>query len=150
MRLLLIEVRSMARNGASAQELCTKYENGYKDMVKKNIPHKKKGGNKTDELPWMTYEIKKKIRARDRVYKKKVKTKDEQLDAKVKKMNQEIQKKLRRSHWDYVNGLFAQRKDEVHNTQRMKRFWTYIKHQRTSQAGVSPLKENGRLATDSK
>ena len=150
LRLLLTEVRSMARNGASAQELCTKYENGYKDMVKKNIPHKKKGGNKTDELPWMTYEIKKKIRARDRVYKKKVKTKDEQLDAKVKKMNQEIQKKLRRSHWDYVNGLFAQRKDEVHNTQRMKRFWTYIKHQRTSQAGVSPLKENGRLATDSK
>ena len=32
----------------------------------------------------------------------------------------------------------------------MKRFWTYIKHQRTSQSGVSPLKEKGRLVTDCK
>ena len=32
----------------------------------------------------------------------------------------------------------------------MKMFWTYIKHQRTASAGVSPLKAQGRLITDPK
>ena len=34
--------------------------------------------------------------------------------------------------------------------QRTKRFWTYIKHQRASQRGIPPLKENGQLVTEAK
>ena len=32
----------------------------------------------------------------------------------------------------------------------LKRFWTYIKHQRTSSVGVAPLKSEGKLITDAK
>ena len=32
----------------------------------------------------------------------------------------------------------------------LKRFWTYIKHQRTANTGVSLLKAQGRLITDPK
>ena len=43
MKLLLGEIRTMASNDASVQDLFLKYENGYKATENKNIPHKKKG-----------------------------------------------------------------------------------------------------------
>ncbi|KAL8615642.1 hypothetical protein ACOMHN_026632 [Nucella lapillus] len=42
------------------------------------------------------------------------------------------------------------KEEEQVRTPCTKRFWTYIKHQRTSQSGVPPLKVQGRLVTDSK
>ena len=39
--------------------------------------------------------------------------------------------------------------DEPHIGQK-KRFWTYIKHQRSSNVGIAPLKVNGRLVSDPK
>ena len=95
----------------------------------------------------MTIEIKKLIRKRDRLFKKLLKHRTETLRIEVKKLKRLIQFKLRRSHWDYVNRLFVQREDEDIN-KRTKRFWTYIKHQRASQRGIPPLKENGRLVTE--
>ena len=32
----------------------------------------------------------------------------------------------------------------------MKRFWTYIKHQKTTKVGVSPLKVQGKLVSEPK
>ena len=32
----------------------------------------------------------------------------------------------------------------------MKRFWTYIKHQKTDHSGVAPIKVDGRLASEPK
>lgn len=122
---LIVEVEAMARTDASAQALWLKFKEAILHSIKTHVPHKKRGA-KPDSFPWISYDIKKMIRSRDRLYAKKVKTGDEDLKVKVRNMNRDIQKALRRAHWNYVNGLFAKKKDEANNTHRMKRFWTYI------------------------
>ena len=143
---LLKTIRDMKTQNRTTEELWTTYKTTTKAIEKQHVPHSS-GGGKSDSFPWITYTIKKKIRARDRLYTKMKKGQDE-LKAKVKDMNKDIQKQLRRSHWNYVNGLFAKKGDEITNTQRTKHFWTYMKHQRNSQSGVPPLKDKGLLVTD--
>ena len=55
---------------------------------------------------------------------------------------------MRRSFWDYINETLTS--SDSDGPQSFKRFWSYIKRQRTAKTGVSPLKVNGRLISDPK
>ena len=66
------------------------------------------------------------------------KTGDNKLKAEQKKLRREIQRKLRRAYWDYLNGIFSENSQQGENN---KRFWSYIKHQKSSNVGISPLKK---------
>ena len=147
MKALKLVIEKMEQENESTENLWLKYKTVQEKTTKENIPHKIPG--KSDSYPWITVEIKKLIRKRNRIYRKMIKQKTDTLKQQLKSVKKEIQHKLRRSHWDYINKLFVQREGEdLH--QRTKRFWTYIKHQRASQRGIPPLKENGQLVTEAK
>ena len=77
----------------------------------------------------------------------------DKLKAEGKELMREVQKKVRQSYWSYIGKLFiepSQAEAEEGAKPCLKKFWTYIKHQRTTNTGVSPLKAQGRLITDPK
>ena len=48
-----------------------------------------------------------------------------------------------------MNNIFTE-ENASSQTTKSKRFWSYIKHQRSSNAGLAPLKKDGRLTSDPK
>ena len=48
-----------------------------------------------------------------------------------------------------MNNIFTE-ENASRWTLKNKRFWSYIKHQRSLNAGVTPLKKDGRLTSDPK
>ena len=89
-------------------------------------------------------------RKRDRKYKRMKKNATDELRAEVKQLQREIQKMLRRSYWQYVGDLFKEDDQMGDSRPCLKKFWTYMKHQRSSSAGIPSLKVQGRLITDPK
>ena len=57
-----------------------------------------------------------------------------------------VQRELRRSYWNYIENIVTP-KEENNQYSSMKRFWTYIKHQKTESNGVAPLRSEGILHT---
>ncbi|KAL8614200.1 hypothetical protein ACOMHN_026417 [Nucella lapillus] len=143
------EMDALASNDStSAEDLWDKFKITIQSSITRNIPHKTP--KKTDSYPWITTEVRRLLRKRDRAYRKMKKHGTEELKTEVRRLRREVQQKLRRAYWDYVNRLFTPQEEEQDRTLCTKQFWTYIKHQRASQSGVPPLKVQGRLVTDSK
>ena len=101
-----------------------------------------------DSYPWITPEIRKKIKRRDRLSKIKKKRPSQETEIKFKECRREVKRLLRKEYWNYVCNLFEEHEGEVNERPCLKRFWTYIKHQRSSSVGVSPLKSEGKLISD--
>jgi hypothetical protein len=56
------------------------------------------------------------------------------------------QKITRQSYWKYIENIVTQKEEEPHSG--MKKFWTYIKHKRKDNIGISSLMMNGKLFCD--
>eukprot|EP00745_Piridium_sociabile_P041733 TRINITY_DN82982_c0_g1_i5.p1 TRINITY_DN82982_c0_g1~~TRINITY_DN82982_c0_g1_i5.p1 ORF type:complete len:1008 (+),score=211.04 TRINITY_DN82982_c0_g1_i5:126-3026(+) len=130
------------------EELWSTFKDGLHSSIKDNIPHKL--SKSKPKPPWLTAELRHLIRKRDKVYKKMKKTASPDLRTQVNALRRDVQRELRRAHWNYIGKLFEQREEESTKTESTKRFWTYVKHQRSSRTGIPPLKVNGCLVTDSK
>ena len=132
--------------------LWKKLKDGIAEGVQRYIPHK--NTRKLDSLPFVTPEIRKLIRKRDRMYdrmktaNKDVFQHDRAIKAKqrFKELKQEVQRKLRRSYWQYVESVVTPLETEP----GMKRFWSFIRHMRTDNCGIAALKEDGKTLTDPK
>ncbi|KAI8515244.1 hypothetical protein Bbelb_078350 [Branchiostoma belcheri] len=101
--------------------------------------------------PWVDYTTSRLIRRRDKLYKRWKKTGDILVRDQMKALKRLVQRRLRQAYWSYTGRLFADQSG-CHETPgaNMKRFWTYIKSQRTEAASVAPIKVNGRLVTEAK
>ena len=51
------------------------------------------------------------------------------------------------AYWNYINDLISPHEDGKHQGQ--KQFWSYIKSLKQDYSGVSSLKHNGKIVTDS-
>lgn len=76
-----------------------------------------------DSSPWITPEIKKLIRKRDRLYKRKKKSGDKKSTEKFKIIKRKVQRELRRAYWKYVEEIVTPQEDD-NQYSGMKRFWT--------------------------
>ena len=140
-----IEIMAKEENNTT-NDLYNTFEEKVKQSIKENIPEKMM--RKKEEHPWITKEIRNMIRKRDRAYRKWKKHKTDQLDDELRVQRRLVQKTLRRAHWDYLDGLFTEQETDEDKSQKTKRFWTYLKHQKNSNVGVSLLKDQGQLITD--
>ena len=113
-----------SKDTTATEELWNIFKTTLQDAVKEHIPHKTTRAKISQ--PWVTAEIRKLIHQRDRVYKRMKKTGSEKLKDEAKNLRRFVQRQLRQS------------------------YWRYIKHRRSSNAGVAPLKEDGRLTSDPK
>lgn len=149
---LQTQIEQMERSGSDVNCMWDTFQQKLDASIAKNIPHKT--ARSKDGLPWMTTELKKLIKKCDRLYKKKKKSANPKDIEEFKAMKHLVQKKLRQAYWTYVEDLVSPQEQPVPETpsrkdDSSKRFWTFIKHKKSDNAGIAGLKENGRLKTDS-
>ena len=142
-----LEIKKLFTQNADPEEMWQHFKKTYDDTVKEHIPTKIL--KKKISHPWISIELKKLMKKRDRKYRKLKKCKTKTLDDEVKSLKREIRKKIRREHWDHVHSLFITKEDEA-PSEREKRLFSYMKTQKKTNFGIPPLKENGILITDPK
>ena len=130
----------------TTEEIWQAFKDTLQEAIRRFIPHKK--ARMKASKPWVTIELRRKINRRNRLYKRMKKSGAEDQKEECRRLRREIQREFRRAYWLYINDTLTE--DEEDGFPSLKRFWTYIKNQRTAKIGVSPLKTNGRLITEPK
>ena len=104
-------------------------------IINDNVPCKMTSSG--SRLPWITAQTKRLIRNRNKWYKRAKKRDDPKSWRKYREVKQLTQKLCRKSHDSYVQDLIS---DDKSN----KKFWAYIKSQRTESTGISDLVSGDR------
>ena len=102
------------------------------------------------DIPWLTPEIKRLIRKRDRLYKKLKSRRVEERPNIIKKHRSAkylVQQKLRQSYWNYIENIIIE-DSKLAESKPSKKLWSFIKNQKSENVGVSPLKVNGKTKTN--
>ena len=144
------------KDTASANDLWLIFSKAIQEGTKKFIPHKK--AKRKDNLPWVTREIQKLIKRKNRLHYKKRSTKNfnrssqnfRALEKKISETNKIVQKKMRHAYWEYIDSLITPSDTDDNEYSGMKRFWSFIKHRRKDANGVAPLKVNGTTTSTPK
>ena len=79
--------------------------------------------------------IRRLIKRRDHVFRKMRKQGTVELKVLCKQLRREVQCQLQRAYWTYLNTTFEDADSE--QATKNKLFWTYIKHQKSSNVGVA-------------
>lgn len=128
------------------------FKSGLQKGMTEFVPQKLT--SKKDDLPWITNKIRRIIKRRDRLNKKcrELRSRNHglipyHLEVEVRAIKKTLQQELRRAYWNYVESLFSTDEDNT-KYDSMKRFWRFIKHNRSDNTGIAELKTNGTTVTD--
>ena len=109
----------------------------YQDSTDKHIPSKT--SRSVSSIPWITSEIRRKIRRRNKTHAKAKKTGSIKLRSKFETLRREIKAEVRKQHDLYVNNLVGDVKANPRD------FYRYINSQKKDTQGIPPLKrKNGK------
>jgi len=102
--------------------------------------------------PWITRELKRLARRKKRKYRTAVKHNTANDWANFHAVKKEMAKKCRVAYNDYINSIIGDPDvlDEQNSTYSNKKFFSYIKSIRADSSGVTSLKKDGIVYTDSK
>ena len=96
------------------------------------------------DLPWITPQILRLIRKRDKMYTK-LKHLNTSTTRQLKDLKYNIQKQIRNAYWLYIESvIFTGDSQPCSN----KKFYSFVKHNKTEQCGVAPLKHQGLTYSD--
>ena len=127
------------------------------EMTEKYVPTKT--CKRHERLPFISKEIERKIKKRDRIYNtlsravKEFNTSTElfvSLETKFKALKSEIQKMMRIAYWDHVEKIISPMNESGENWTGMKKFSQFIKSMRTDYMGVPALKDKGMTVIDAR
>ena len=97
------------------------------------------------DLPWITPQIIRIIRKRDKMYTKLKHSNTSVTTKQFKDLKYNIQKQIRNAYWLYIESvIFTGDSQQCSN----KKFYSFVKHNKTEQCGVAPLKHQGLTYTD--
>ena len=102
------------------------------ESAEKHIPSK--NSRSTSSVPWITPEIRRKIRRRNRTHDKAKKTGSSNIRAKFESLRREIKADVKKQHDLYVNNLVGDIKANPRD------FYRYIYSQKKDTQGIPPLK----------
>ena len=105
------------------------------DSANKHIPSKTSWT--VSSVPWITSEIRRKIRRRNKTHAKAKKTDSKKLGSKFETLRREIKDDVRKQHDLYVNNLVGDVKANHRD------FYRYINSQKKDNQGIPPLKRRG-------
>ncbi|XP_019615685.1 PREDICTED: uncharacterized protein LOC109463354, partial [Branchiostoma belcheri] len=142
----LTDRMELMKDTATTEELWSTFKDSLQTAVQEFIPHKLV--RMKENKPWITPALHRLIKRRDRIYKKMRKRGTQDLKNQYKKLRREVQRQLRRAYWSYLDSIFVE--DESGQGDKNKKFWTYIKHQKSSNVGIAALRDGGRLVSDPK
>ena len=131
---------------SNTEQLWRMFCDGLEEGIKLYIPHRMTKSR--DSQPWVSRDLKRKIRRRDNAYKKSKRLGKDADEQKFLQLKREVQCDLRRAYWRYVEDTVTPQDSETGEYGSMKKFWTFIKHQRSDHSNVAPLKVAGRLTAD--
>ncbi|CAG2188420.1 unnamed protein product [Mytilus edulis] len=98
-------------NTHTVDELWLEFKTKLNELVSEHIPHKKlTTKNKT---PWVTFETRKLMKKRDRLYKKMKKSGNDNMRNKYKQIKHQVQKQPRQSYWQYIEKIVTPKPDEI-------------------------------------
>ena len=112
--------------------------NSLCEIVDKHVPSKLSKGKQN--LPWISADIKRKMRKRDKLFSLTRKTNKSSAWKAYKQYRNQVTKIVRNSHQGYIN-------DVIGNSlaQNPKSFWSYIKMKRTENIGIPTLKTSTKM-----
>ena len=104
-------------------------------------------------LPWIDNSIKRLIRKRERLYLRARKSSCPDLMNNYKKIRAHVQKVIRDAYWRHVSNIFTLEEietdpDTPKKNIKVKRFWSFVKSLKKEASGITSLRENGILKTD--
>ena len=116
-------------------------------MTGKHIPTMRL--SKKNNIPEITPAIRKLTIRRSRLYKKFKSAPPDpgrtQIEEILRDIKHQIQRDLSTEYYNHLDKIFTDSSDP---NARNKRFWRFIKHNRTDNCGISELKHQGRSPTD--
>ena len=127
----------------SVDENYTTIEQHLKSMLNTHVPSKM--SRTRVDVPWLTQDLKKQCKRKQRLYNKSKKSGKAAHKLAYNQSQKDVQAALKRARWNHINGLLQTGLDEGSS----KPFWRYIKQQKQDNVGVSPLKKDGKLYPDS-
>ena len=135
--------------GKSVDEQWECIEHHLNGILKKHVPSKTSKVRK--DQPWLSNELKRRCRRKQRMYNrwKKLKASNKPCKAareSYKRFHQDTNTLLNKARNQYLNKILTEGLEN--NSQ--KPFWRYIKSRRTESTGVAPLKEAGQIHSDPK
>ena len=119
-------------NTRSVQENFNLITSFIQDSADKHIPPKT--SRTISSVPWITSEIRRKIRRRNKTHAKAKKTGSKKLRSKFELLRREIKDDVRKQHDLYVNNLVGDVKANPRD------FYRYINSQKKDNQGIPPLK----------
>ncbi|CAG2254949.1 unnamed protein product [Mytilus edulis] len=105
------EIVTMTTSKSNINDIWLVFKTSLEKSVNLNIPHKQ--ARTKDSPPWISRDLKRLIRKRDRLYKKKKKSHDKKDSEKYKTIKRQVQQGLRRSYWKYVESIVTPPEDNI-------------------------------------
>ena len=139
------DIIKMKDQKSNVNAMWTHFQTKLEKSIDVNVPQKI--ARKKDGSPWITPDIKRLIRKRDRWYKRKKISRNSRDEAKFKELKRHTQREIRKAYWKYIDSIVSPPDNDQTNERPncMKRFWTFIKHRRSDGRQILPLKSDGTL-----
>ena len=134
-------------NSCSTDELWCIFRDGLQEGIRRFIPHKT--AKSKDNFPWITADIRKMMRKRDKLYSRQKSSRTAENISQFKSLKHRVQREVRSAYWNYVESIIEPM-DEEKPYEGMKRFWTLMKHARSDSGGIAPLRDQGQLVSDAR
>ena len=136
----------------SVNDMWVKFKTGFVEAVERFIPSKM---TKTKySVPWIDATIKRLVKKRHKLYLRARKSKDPDVKIHYKRFRAHVQKVLRDAYWKYVSNIFTFENDssdpDTPKPEKIKKFWSFVKSLKKDAYGITSLRENGILKTDTK
>ena len=96
-------------------------------------------------LPWINPQIKREMRKKDRLHKKAICTKNQHHWKAFKRQRNILSKLINESHSHYLNDVICESL-----TENPKKFWSYVKHSKSENLGIPPLKTEHGVSVSEK
>ena len=107
--------------------------------IDKHVPQKQVKPNR--KLPWITTQLKRMIRKRERLFKKARRSKLASHWQSYKSHRNLVKKQIQQAHESYVNEVIGGSLEEGN----AKAFWNYVKLKRTESIGIPSLRDGDRV-----
>ena len=128
--------------GNSVEQNWNSFKHAVTTGISQFIPQK--SSKPKLSLPWITPKIKHEMRKKDRRHRRAVRTKDQHHWKAFKRQRNSVSNLIKDSHNSYLNDVIG---DSL--TENPKKFWFHVKHSRSENLGIPPLKtEEGVFVTD--
>ena len=120
------EINNLVLQTVHIDDVWRKLSDSILHVVNKYIPYKIT--RKRRSLPWISVQLRKQIKRRDKLYRQAKRSGSADIYSRFLDLKHSIQREMRKSYWQYINSLILPESvGNVNGSQQQKKFWSYIR-----------------------